>query len=96
LQKFIRNLDRLDDFDYNGIPRLYEEAMLVYMLQSKKRIDLPGRQISQESIQRFIDFNEVLFGRYGGDKETALNELGRDYGDSFFFYAVYGLSGMKK
>jgi hypothetical protein len=95
LDKFVENLDRLNDFDYVGIPRVYEEAILLYSYNTKKKVEIPGREISVESRERFNNFLKVLFGRYGGDKKAAFYELAKDYGDSSFFYSIYGLSGMK-
>jgi hypothetical protein len=96
LDKFVANLNRLNDFDYAGIPRVYEEAILLYGYNTKKKFEVPGREISAESRERFNNFLKVLFGRYGGDKKAAFYELAKDYGDSYFFYSAYGLSGMKQ
>jgi hypothetical protein len=95
LDKFVGNLDRLDDFDYGGIPRVYEEAILLYNALEKKDV-LPGREISVESRERFNNFFKVYIGQYGANKSLALKELARDYGDSYLFYSIYGRSGMKK
>jgi len=93
--KFAGNLGRLDDFDYGGIPRVYEEAILLYNALEKKDV-LPGREISVESRERFNNFFKVFIGRYGANKSLALKELARDYSDSYLFYSIYGRSGMKK
>jgi hypothetical protein len=95
LDKFTGNLYRLDDFEYTRIPRAYEEAILLYNLMNKKDA-LPGREISSQSRARFDGFCNIYFGRYRGNKAAALNELARDYGDSYFFYSAYGRSGMKQ
>jgi len=95
LDKFIENIDRLDDFDYPEIPRLYEEAILVYVFNTRKTVNLRGRRISPQSRRRFEGFIQVL-KRYGGNTQAAFNELAKSYGDSYFFYRVYGISGVKK
>jgi len=95
LDKFVQNLDRLDDLDYSEIPRNYEEAILVYTSLSKKFVNLRGRRLSPQSHQRFKDFVET-FNHYGGNTQAAFSELAKDYGDSYFFYKVYGISGVKK
>jgi hypothetical protein len=94
--KFAGNLNRLDDFDYGRIPRVYEEAILFYNFVRKTRIELRGREISPESRERFIGFRNIYIGRYGTNDKAALKELSRDYGDSYLFYCLYGQSGMKK
>ena len=43
--KFMVNIERLDDFDYKGIPRVYEEAILLYSNLTKKQVEVPGRTI---------------------------------------------------
>jgi hypothetical protein len=95
LDKFVQQIGRLNDFNYPEIPRCYEEAILVYTSGTQKSVELHGRQISPESRQRIKGFEEV-FGRYMGNKETAFNELAKEYGDSYLFYYIYGRSGMKK
>ncbi len=95
LDKFIENLNYLDDLDYSEIPRHYEEAILVYTSVSKKLVNLRGRRLSPQSHQRFKGFLET-FNRYGGNNQAAFSELAKNYGDSYFFYYTYGVSGMKK
>jgi hypothetical protein len=94
--KFAGNLNRLDDFDYGRIPRVYEEAILFSNYVRKAGIELRGREISQESRERFVGFRNIYIGRYRANKMAALGELARDYGDSYLFYYLYGQSGMKK
>jgi len=91
---FVRNLGRLDDFGYTRIPRVFEEAILFYNNTKQTQIDLHGREISTKSRERFAGFLEVLFGRHKGNKNEAYDELANNYGDSYFFYCVYGQSGI--
>ena len=94
LDKFVQNLNRLDDFDYAGIPRVYEEAILLYMTNTKKTVDLRGRRISDRSRQRFNGFAQILAG-YRSDRQAAMNDLAKDYGNSYLYYYAYGPSGVK-
>ena len=95
LEKFVQNLDRVDDFAFSQFPRLYEEAMLVYVNIARKPVNLRGRRLSAESRQRFDGFNQVL-NKYGKNKQAAFNTLAKDYWDSYFFYYVYGRQGTEK
>jgi len=95
LDRFVQNLDRLDDFDYTQIPRLYEEAMLVHVQRTRKPLDLHGRRFGPESRQRMDAFSQI-FNRYGKNKQAAFYELAKGYGDSYLFYCIYGFSGLKK
>jgi hypothetical protein len=94
--KFMENLNRLDDFDYVGIPRVYEEAILFYDYTNGMETMMPGREIRPGPRKRFEGFLNVYLGRYKADKKAAFDELARDYGDSYFFYCLYGQSGMKQ
>ena len=94
-EDFVKNLERLDDFKYPEIPRLYEEAMLLYIYHTKRTLDPYSRRISLESLQRFEGFKHVL-SNHGGNKTAAFDGLAKYYGDSYFFYYLYGRSGIKK
>jgi hypothetical protein len=69
---------------------------LLYSYITKKNIEIPGCEISVKSREQFDGFNNIYGGRYGANREAAFGELARDYGDSYFFYYVYGQSGMKR
>jgi hypothetical protein len=88
----VQNLYRLDDFGYSEIPRLYEEAMIVYSVMTGKA---PGRQISPESLKRWKEFRQILI-RYDGDVKAALPDLKEKYGDTYFFFNLYGFTGSEK
>ena len=95
LEKFVQNIHRLDDFNFPVFPRLYEEAMLVYVHSTRKPIDLRGRPLRQQSRQRFEGFNQVL-NDYGGNSQAAFDKLAENYWNSYFFYYVYGRPRTKK
>ena len=95
LDKFVQNLKRIDDFGFSQLPRLYEEAMLIYVFSVRKPVNLYGRQISAESRQRFEGFNQIL-NNYGKNKQAAYSKLAKDYRDSYFFYYVYGRQGTEQ
>ena len=85
LDEFALNIRRLDDFDYPAIPRVYEEAILVYTAASGKQIDLNGRRIRPETLERFQRVCNIL-ASHGNDHAGALREVARDYGGSFFWW----------
>lgn len=89
LEKFVQNLDRLNDFDYPEIHRAYQEAILFYMVVTKKTVNLYGRRISPETHNRIIGFNNI-YRRYRGNEQLAIPKLAENYGDSYFFYYLYG------
>ena len=97
LDKFVQNIERLNDFGYPDIPRLYEEAILIYVYQTEKLVLLNGSWGSPESRQRLDNFIRIYDRyRYGRDEQAAFDELVKNYGNSYFFYNIYRFSGMKQ
>jgi len=90
------NIGRLDDYDYAGIPRHYEEAILVGVTRNPSlRVDLGERRISDETVRRGQAFLRDA-ARYDNaseaDEEARYQELAAKWGDSYFFYALFGFS----
>ena len=86
--RFIEHLHRLNYFDYPRIPRHFEEAMLIYnQLTSGKSISLPGKNISEETIRKFNDFNRIR-AKHKNSKEAMYKELTK-YRDTYWFYGLY-------
>jgi hypothetical protein len=92
LDKIVGNIWRLDDFDYQKVPRLYEEAILIYSDMSGKKVDLHGRKIDERTIERTGEFSNAL-NRFLPDVETAFNALKKDFGNSYLFYNVFDVAG---
>ena len=94
--KVAANIRRLDDFDYVGIPRPYEEAILVYRKTNPgANPDLGGRRVSPETVERFRGFmRDVLVHQrlFGSARETAYSTLAERWGDTYFFYFTFGFS----
>jgi hypothetical protein len=90
------NIGRLIDFDYAGIPRMYEEAVLLQsLLPDAQRPNLCGRSISGESISRFNRFLADLDVYQNGPevgRKRAFETLVRKWGNSYFFFGVFGFS----
>ena len=95
LEKFAAHLDRLDALGYGAFPRHYEEAILVYAYATQRSVFLHGRQIEPQTRQRIEQFSQT-FNRHNKDRQAALRELAAGYGDSYFFFNLYGLSGVKR
>ncbi len=83
VERFAANLHRYRRFDYPALPRLYEEALLVYKLGVDEatfaRLGLP---VGKETGQRFQAYYEAA--RQG---DTA--RLRRDFGDTYWYYLNY-------
>jgi hypothetical protein len=93
LDKFVQNLDRLDDFDYPEIPRHYEEAILIYEVLTGAKVDLKGRQISQRTYQRARGFSDIRVRFPGDNKEAKIQAMlatAPYFGETYFFYYNFG------
>ncbi len=95
LDKFVENLSRLDDFGYDSIPRHYQEAILFYNGITQKKIDLGDRKISAELSRQYEEFND-LGENCGGNMELLWKVSAPRFGRTYFFYYVFGLSGVSQ
>jgi len=93
IEELVKNLYRLDQLGYSQIPRLYEEAVLIYKTNTKKDVNLGSLRISAATRLRFKDYLQI-YNRYGANKRAAVNQLKKKYGDSYLFYSMYGFSGV--
>ncbi len=94
--KIVQNIDRLKDFDYERIPRHYQEALVIYMAKTGERPDLGGYEISDESVTQFNEVNRKigLCRRAGMRPEEMYDALVEQYGGSYLFYYALGVSGV--
>ena len=86
LNKFVQNLDRLDDFDYPDIPRHYQEAILIYEAFTGKKVDLKEQQISNRTLRRARIFGNIV-NRFSSRNRM---QAAGDFGDTYFFYFNFG------
>ena len=90
----VDRLWQLDSFKYAGIPRHYEEAVLLYQKTSRTPVELHGRSIRPETIERFRQFTEAMNQRVL-DTDGGRRALARDFGDTFWYYYFARRSGAK-
>jgi len=95
LGNFVQNIERLRDFGYLQLPTHYEEASLVYVASTGKKLRLSGYRASDTLRQRVEDFGRILRS-YGTDKRAAYGELASKYRGTYFFYCLYTPSGTKE
>ena len=91
VDKLAENITRLDDFDYSGIPTHYAEALLIYMEKSRKMPDLHGRRISGKTIDRYRRFVQTI-SLYMPNRKAASDVTASSFGDSYFYYYLFGFS----
>ena len=90
LDKLAVNLHRLDELDLPRLPRHCEEALVIHLATTRSQgRDLGGRGISPETWRRFDEFVRTE-RRFREDVSAAFAALYPDFGDSYFFYYVFG------
>ena len=95
LDKFVENLPRLDDFGYDSIPSHYQEAILFYNGITQKKIDPGDREISTEISRQYEEFNN-LGKNCNGNMKLLWQVSAPRFGRTYFFYYVFGLSGVNQ
>ena len=95
LGNLVQNIERLKDFGYPRIPTHYEEASLVFVASTGKKIRISGYKASDSLRQRIDDFGRILRS-YGANKQAAFTELASKYRNTYFFYFLYAPSETKK
>jgi hypothetical protein len=85
LDRVVQNLGLLDNFDYQGVPAHYGEAVLLYSARAGRMPDLKGRKIDQDTIERFNRFNRIL-SDFSGNATAAIAALTTEMPNSYFRY----------
>lgn len=95
VDKMVANLHRFDVFDQARLPRYCEEAILIHLdTVGPQAIDLRGRQIHPETRRRGGEFVQAV-GRWEGNPSAAFAALHHDFGDSYFFFYVFGYNDFR-
>lgn len=88
----VADLARLDTFGQSTLARPCEEALLFHQSQTRgSALDLHGRRISDASQDRFRRFTEAS-RRVQGQPAAARAALASEFGDTFWFYHLFGES----
>ena len=92
--KVMENIERLNDLGYQGIPTLYEEAILIYFGVQGQQIDLKKFNLRRETIQRYMKFVQLRKAMQTANRQAVLNRLIQEFGSSYFFYFSFGQVGL--
>ncbi len=86
----------LDGLSYPAIPPLYEEAVMIYLCRHPEEATMAGsdvffhdRKISDATKKKFDRLLEIAKAN-GGLNEKAETAVGRELGDTYFYYFSYG------
>jgi hypothetical protein len=94
VDKIAANMEHLKEFDYDGIPTLYEEAMLIYIGSQGRKIDLSKSNIRRETFDRYVRFVQLKNSMRLENRQVVLTRLISEFGSSYFFYFTFGRVGV--
>jgi len=89
LESFAEYIELASDMGYSALPTHFEEAALVYVNTRRKPLRLEGLTPNAKLGQRIKHFSQIL-NRHQRNPVKARSELAKHYGDTYFFYNVYG------
>ncbi|MDP1854389.1 MAG: DUF6057 family protein [Candidatus Omnitrophota bacterium] len=92
-EKIVENLNRLNDFGYSGIPRNYQEAILMNMLKTGNTIiETKESVISEPLLQKYNYFDQV-YRKSNFDKLSTYNALKGKDRDYYYLYYIMLTTG---
>jgi hypothetical protein len=92
--KVVVNLDRLKGFGHGAIPRHYQEAIIVHRSATGERLPTTEFPLDPEIMESAKRFSRLLAG--APSREAAAHAaVTAGFGDSYFFYFTYGVSGLR-
>ena len=94
VDKIAARVEQLKEFDYEGIPTLYEEAMLIYFGSQGRKIDLSKFNIRRETFDRYVKFIQLRNSMRPDNRQIVLKRLISEFGSSYFFYSSFGRVGV--
>jgi hypothetical protein len=91
--RVVENLRYLSRFGYRGIPRHFQEAILVHASRTGGQVPSTEHPLARETLARATMFFDILAGA-SSREEAAEKAVEAGLGDSYFFYYSYGVSGL--
>ena len=92
-EKVVANLHRLERFEYRGLPRHFQEAIVVHASRTGGKLPSTERRVTPETLMRAATFTELLAS--SASREEAMQRaVEAGLGDSYFFYHSFGVSGL--
>jgi hypothetical protein len=89
LSRFVGCLGKLRNLGYQGLPKHYEEAILVYAAAERTSVQVSGYSPQEDVLGQMSRFVQILHG-YNGDAQAARAELAKEHGGTYAFYNIYG------
>ncbi len=78
--RFANNFHKIKNFNYTKVPRIFEEALLIYKLGvSEQEFNALGYTLSAETEKRFSVYHSLV-------QYNQRRQLEQDFGNSYWFY----------
>jgi hypothetical protein len=89
-EAFLSNLYRMNEFSYNKLPKVYQEAIIVIkdVLQKSDK-ELSEHKIDPVINDQFIYYKTILFNSYHGNLLKAQPVLKKKFGQTYWYYLHY-------
>jgi hypothetical protein len=92
--ELINHLPLLKPLGYRQLPRHYAEALLVHALMTGTPADAPGWTIDPDVQRQFWEIRSLMTAVAGNDR-MLFDTLAPKYGDTYMFYSMFHLCGLK-
>jgi hypothetical protein len=92
--ELISHLPLLKPLGYTRLPRHYAEAVLVQSLRAGTPAEVPGWTIDPEVQRQFSEIRRIATETRGNDR-MLFDTLAPQYGDTYMFYSMFHLCGLK-
>lgn len=92
--KFVGGLPLLRPLGYKQLPRHYAEALLVHSLETKSPVKAQGWTIDPALYDQFRQMRGIVTNAQG-DHHATFDTLAPKYGDTYTFYSMFNVCGVK-
>jgi len=92
--ELIRRLPLLKPLGYQQLPRHYAEILLVHSLVTGTPAEASGWTIDPDVQRQFQEIRRIVTQSRGSDR-MLLEVLAPQYGDTYMFYSMFNLCGLK-
>lgn len=93
-EEIIGRLPLLRSLGYSRLPRHCAEALLVNALRTGTPVDSQGWTIDPNVQRQFGEIRSIVTDAHGDDRKV-FETLAPRYGDSYMFYSMFNLCGLK-